>query len=68
VSKNGERPVVVYHGGAGDQVALQFVEKEGVLVGKRCDAAQCCTPSVDLTANYIYLFFLSLLTPLFDLK
>jgi hypothetical protein len=39
--KNGERPVVAYHGGPGDQVAFQFVEKEGILVGKRQPPADC---------------------------
>ena len=33
-SLDGERPIVVYHGGPGDIVAVQFVEREAVLVGK----------------------------------
>ena len=33
-SLNGERPVVVYHGGPSDLVAVQFVERKEVLVGK----------------------------------
>ena len=34
VSLNGERPVVLFHGGPGDAVAVQFVERNGRLVGK----------------------------------
>lgn len=51
VMKNGERPVVLFHGGPGDKVALQFVEKEGILVGKLLNAPQCC-----LQTSYLHIF------------